>query len=308
MKSKTWKIKQNGRDKIFGLLVNVLILIFFIVEIYPIIFVLSASVSDPHAVNSGRMLLLPIDPTLDGYRYILQYREIWTGYVNTIFYTLWGTLINLAVTLPAAYVLSRQDFKDKGFFTVLFMITMYFSGGLIPTYLNIRELGLLNTRTVMLVCSALSVYNMIVAKTFFGNSIPWELHESAKIDGANNFTMFFRIVLPLSSPIIVVMALYYGVGHWNSYFNAMIYLARKRETWPLQLFLREILLQSKAAEQALSNGFYSIEQMEAMMRQADTANMVKYCVIVVATAPMLIIYPWLQKYFAKGVMIGAVKG
>lgn len=191
----------------------------------------------------------------------------------------------------------------------IFMFTMYFGGGMIPSYLNMYELHLLNTRWVMLLNGALSVYNMIVARTFFANTIPWELHEAARIDGAGNFRVFLQIVLPLSAPIIVVMTLYYGVGHWNAYFNAMMYLAQARKLWPLQMFLREILIKGQFATTAMmDNRSYTMEEMVALIKAAETANMIKFCIIIVATAPMMVIYPWLQKFFAKGVMIGSVKG
>ena len=302
-------IHSSGRDKVSGAIIYILLALFVIIELYPMIFVLSASLSDPKLVAAGKMVLWPVKPSLSGYQYILSYSDIWTGYANTVFYTVVGTVLNLAVTLPAAYALSRRDFKDKGIFMIFFMITMYFSGGTIPSYLNIYNFGLLNTRWVLLINGALSVYNLIVARTFFASTIPWELHEAARIDGAGNFRTFFQIVLPLSSPIIVVMALYYGVGHWNEYFSAMIYQPRARAIWPLQLFLRELLMMSKFTTDAmLGNNNMSAEEMSALVKQADTANMIKYCVIVAATAPMLIAYPWLQKFFAKGVMIGSVKG
>ncbi len=303
------RIRHSKGDRIFAVIIYTLLGLFVLVELYPLLYVISASFSDPKAVGSGEMLLWPIRPSLDGYKYIFSYSEIWTGYLNTIFYTVVGTIVNLAVTIPAAYALSRRDFKDKGLFMTIFMFTMYFSGGLIPGYLNIYQLKLLNTRTVMIVCGALSVYNLIVARTFFANTIPWELHEAARIDGAGNFRTFFKIVLPLSSPIMVVMTLYYGVGRWNEYFTAMMYLAKARAMWPLQLFLREILLKGQFATNAMmEGGDFSPEQMAAMTRQAETANMIKYCVIIAATIPMMVIYPWLQKFFAKGVMIGSVKG
>lgn len=302
------KFKLNGDTALMAIGYLVLILV-FVVTLYPMIFVLSASFSDPGAVASGEMLLLPKGFSLDGYKYVLQYKEIWTGYANTIFYTFVGTMLNLAVTLPAAYALSRRNLVGRRFFTVLFMICMYFSGGLIPSYLNANSFGLVNTRAFMLIHGAVSVYNMIVARTFFSSTIPEELHEAAIVDGANEFKIFGKVIMPLSAPITVVLALYYGVGRWNEYFTAMIYLARRRDAWPLQLVLREILVQGKFAETAVMNGsMLSPEEIAYLISQADTSNMIKYCVIVVSVVPMLLIYPWLQKFFTKGVMIGAVKG
>ena len=303
------RIRHSKGDRVFAAIIYTLLALFVLIEMYPIIYVISASFSDPNAVASGKMLLLPVNPSFSGYKYIFSYSEIWVGYGNTLFYTVMGTLINLAVTIPAAYALSRRDFKDKGFFMTIFMFTMYFGGGMIPSYLNMYELHLLNTRWVMLLNGALSVYNMIVARTFFANTIPWELHEAARIDGAGNFRVFLQIVLPLSAPIIVVMTLYYGVGHWNAYFNAMMYLAQARKLWPLQMFLREILIKGQFATTAMmDNRSYTMEEMVALIKAAETANMIKFCSIIVATAPMMVIYPWLQKFFAKGVMIGSVKG
>ena len=216
--------------------------------------------------------------------------------------------MNLALTIPCAYALSRRDCPFRGVILTLFMITMYFGGGLIPGYLNIKDFGLLNTRTVMLISGAVTTYNLIIARTFFANTIPWELHEAAFLDGCSDMRVLVKIVLPLSAPIIVVLTLYYGVAHWNSYFNAMIYLS-DRSKYPLQVFLREILTIGKFAESAFESGVdMSAEEALALMKQVETSNMIKYAVIVASTVPMMIIYPWVQKYFAKGVMIGSVKG
>lgn len=310
MKQKAEKVyRLHGSDLFVTVLNYTLLAIFFVIELYPLIYIVSASFSDPKAVAGGELVLLPVRPSFDGYRYILAYRDIWTGYGNTLIYTFFGTLVNLIVTLPAAYAVSRRDMRGKGLMMTFYMITMYFSGGLIPTYLTIQSYGLLDTRIVMIISGALSVYNLIVARTFFANSIPWELHEAARIDGCNDFVIFAKIVLPLSAPIIAVLAIYYGVAHWNSYFSSMIYIS-DRLKYPLQLFLREILVQGKMVESAIVEMAGSIDaaEMEAMMKQADTANMIKYCVIIASTLPMLLIYPRLQKFFDKGIMIGAVKG
>ncbi len=298
----------HGTDLIFVIVLYALLALIFAITLYPILYVISASFSDSQAVASGRMVLLPIDPSLKAYKFVLSYAEIWTGYANTIFYTVVGTIINLVLTIPCAYALSRKDCPFRGIIMTLFMITMYFSGGLVPSYLNLRELGLLNTRWVLLLTGAVSTYNLIVARTFFANTIPWELHEAAFLDGCSDFKLLCKIILPLSSPIIVVLMLYYGVAHWNTYFNGMIYLS-DRSKYPLQVFLREILTKGQFAQQQLSgNTDLTLEEITMLTNEADTANMVKYAVIVAATAPMMAIYPWLQKYFAKGVMIGSVKG
>ncbi len=302
------RIKLSRSDRVFVTVNSFFLILFFLITLYPMLFVLSASFSDPKAVAAGKMVLLPISPSLQAYTFILGYKEIWIGYGNTLFYTLVGTLINLALTIPCAYALSRRDCPFRGIIMTLFMITMYFGGGLIPDYLNVKDFGLLNTRAIMLISGAVSTYNLIIARTFFANTIPWELHEAAFLDGCSDFRALLKIILPLSAPIIVVLTLYYGVGHWNSYFNALIYLS-DRKKFPLQVFLREILTIGKFAESAFESGVdMSAEDAMVLMKQVDTANMIKYGVIVASTVPMMIIYPWVQKYFAKGVMIGSVKG
>ena len=302
------KVRQSRGDRAFGIVNGLLIALSFAITLYPLIYVISASISSPDAVASGRMILWPVDIPWKGYQYILQYGDIWTGYANTLFYTLVGTSINLSVTLPCAYGLSRRDVPFRGLVMTLFLITMYISGGLIPGYINLSEMHMINTRWVLLLPGAVSTYNLIVARTFFANTIPWELHEAAFLDGCSNIRLFLKIVLPLSAPIVVVMTLYYGVAHWNSYFNAMIYLS-DRSKYPLQVFLREILTKGQFAAEAIKSGAaFSEEEMIAMMKETETANLIKYCVIIVSTVPMMILYPFLQRFFAKGVMIGAVKG
>ena len=299
------KIRVSRGDVVFLTLNTLFLVIFFLITLYPLIYVLSASFSDPDAVSGGRMVLWPVGFTLQGYEYIFKYQEIWSGYANTLFYTVFGTLFALLITIPCAYALSRRDLKGRGAVMMYFMITMYISGGMIPGYLNVQSLGLVDTRLFMIITGGLSVYNMIVARTFFSNSIPWELHEAARIDGASDFTTFFRIVLPLSKPILVVLMLYYGVAQWNSYFTAMMYLT-DRAKFPLQLILKEILISSQISQSSIEG--LTAEDISQIFQQEKTANLLKYGVIVVSSVPMLIIYPFLQKFFAKGVMIGSVKG
>jgi putative aldouronate transport system permease protein len=302
------RIKNVGAgDLIFVTVIYIILIFLFILVLYPLIFVLSASFSDPDMVGSGQMILWPVGFTLSGYKYVFGYQEIWTGYANTIFYTFVGTAFNLIVTLTCAYSLSRKDLYGRNFVMTLFIVTMYFSGGLIPTYLNYHSFGLVNTRTILIINGLVSAYNIIVCRTFFSTTVPWELQESARIDGCGDFRTFISIVLPLSKPVIVVMALFYAVGHWNNYFSAMIYL-QDRSLYPLQLFLREILVKSQIAANASSLETASAEEIEALLKQAKTANLLKYAVIVVSTIPMMAIYPWLQKFFAKGVLIGSIKG
>jgi len=309
MKKKVNRVRMTRGDKVFVTIIYILIALVFVIELYPLVFVFSASISSPSSVASGRMLLFPKELTFDGYGYVLQYSEVWTGYGNTVFYTLFATIFNLFLTLPCAYAFSRPDLKGRAWLMVVFMIPMYFSGGLIATYLNVQSFGLLNTRLALLLTSGLSVYNMIVARTFFANTIPWSLQEAARIDGANDFRILWSIILPLSKPIIAVLCLYYGVSHWNSYFTAMIYLPANRGIWPLSLVLREVLIKGEFLETAMMEGSsYTPEEMIYLIKQADTANLIKYCVIIVSVLPMFLIYPFLQKYFSKGIMIGSVKG
>lgn len=274
-----------------------------LLTLYPLVYVLSASFSDPVSVTRGELLLLPIKPTLEGYATILDYSPIWVGYRNTIFYTIVGTGVNLLCTIPCAYALSRKDLYGRNVLMFLFTFTMFFSGGLIPTYLMMKKLGMINTIWAMLVPGAVSAYNLIIARTYYANSIPKELGEAAMIDGCSNAKMFLRIMLPMSMPMVAVIMLYYAVGHWNSYFNALIYLSRA-ELYPLQLYLRNILLQDMMLDMLSGDS----EAMEAMIRRLQLKESMQYGIVVVSSLPILIIYPFLQKYFAKGVMMGAIKG
>lgn len=296
-------IKETKIDRIFNTANVIIMTMVLITMIYPLIYVVSASISDPDLVNQGKVLLLPKGISFEGYIRVFRNREIWTGYRNTIFYTVLGTMINLIVTLPAAYSLSRKDFYGRNILMALFTFTMFFSGGLIPTYLVVNGLGLRDTIWALLLPSAASMYNIIITRTFFQSNIPDEMREAAEIDGCTNTRLLFTIVLPLSAPIIAVIALFYGVVHWNSYFSALIYIS-KRELYPLQLIIREILLFNEMSTEMLKNG----ETMDAFAKQARIADMIKYAVIIVSSAPILIVYPFLQRYFTQGIMIGAIKG
>lgn len=301
------RFRNSGAGEWFFIIcVYVFLTLAFILVLYPMVFVISASFSDPTLVASGKMILWPVGFTLKGYYHILHYSDIWLGYGNSIFYTFVGTALNIATTLSCAYALSRKDLAGRRLLLILFIITMYFSGGLIPTYLNYLSFDLVNKRSILLINGLVSAYNIIVCRTFFATTIPWELQESAVIDGCGDFKIFRKIVLPLSMPIVVVMTLYYGVGHWNSYFTEMIYL-KDRNLFPLQLFLREILVQSKLSESALL-GAASPEEATYLLKEANFANLMKYAVVVISTAPMMLVYPWMQKFFAKGIMIGSLKG
>jgi len=298
-------VKESGRDKVFLICNYIYVFLAFIVVAYPVIYMISASISDPKLVGSGEMWLWPKGITFEGYQRVFQNSSIWTGYGNTILYTVVGTSINLFVTLPAAYALSRKDFMGRNFFMGMFLVTMFFGGGLVPSYLLIKELGMVNTIWAIVIPSAASIWNIIVARTFFQSSIPKELQEAAQIDGCTNLRLFVKIILPLSMPIIAVMALFYGVGNWNSYFSALIYL-NDAAKYPLQLVLRQILVLQEMSAQG--GGAMDASTASALNSKAEIAALVKYAVIIVATAPIIAIYPFLQRYFVQGVMIGSVKG
>ena len=285
---------------------NYLFVIFaFLIVLYPLVYMLSASISDPKFVASGEMWLWPRGITFDGYKRVFQNSSIWIGYKNTILYTLVGTTINLIVTLPAAYALSRKDFIGRNFFMGMFMVTMFFSGGLVPSYLLVKQLGMINSMWAILIPASASIWNIIVSRTFFQSSIPKELQDAAQVDGCTNMRLFLKIILPLSMPIVAVMALFYGVGHWNSYFSAMIYLNDSAK-YPLQLVLRQILVLQEMSAQG--GGVIDSSTATAMNTKAEIAALVKYAVIIVATLPVIVVYPFLQRYFVQGVMIGSVKG
>lgn len=298
-------IKETRQDKIFLALNYLYVTIAFLVVAYPLVYMISASISNPKAVASGAMWLFPKDITFEGYQRVFQDTRIWSGYANTILYTVVGTTVNLMVTIPAAYALSRRDFVGRNFFMGMFMVTMFFGGGLVPTYLLIKELGMINSMWALILPSAASVWNIIVSRTFFQGTIPGELHEAAQIDGCSNLKLFFKIILPLSMPIIAVMALFYGVGHWNSYFSAMIYF-NDSDKYPLQLVLRQILVLQEMSAQG--SGMMDSTSATALNNKAEVAALVRYAVIIVSTLPVIMIYPFLQRYFVQGVMIGSVKG
>lgn len=291
---------ESRGDRIFNVINHFLLIIITLIVIYPLVFVLSASFSDPQAVLRGEMFLWPKGINLHSYEKIFQNKDILRGYSNTLIYTLMGTLINLVMTILAAYPLSRKDFIGRNAIMALFVFTMFFSGGLIPTYMLIKNLGMLNTLWVMIIPNAVSIWNIIIMRTFFQQSIPHELHEAATIDGCSNIQTLTRIILPLSMPIIAVTILFYAVGHWNAFFNAMLYLSDKNK-FPLQLILREILIQGQ------TNDMVKMSTESAIKQQREVEG-IKYAVLVVANIPVLMLYPFLQRYFVKGVMIGAIKG
>ncbi|HML46004.1 MAG TPA: carbohydrate ABC transporter permease [Clostridia bacterium] len=293
-------IRDSAEDKVLYAVVNTLLALFTLVVAYPIVYVISSSFSTPQAVSMGRVVLWPVGLSVEGYKAVFSHRYIVSAYRNTLFYTTAGTLINLFVTMTCAYPLSRRDFPMKGFFTGLFLLTMFFGGGLIPTYILMTKLGFINKVWAMLIPGALSVYNMILVRTFLSSSIPLELLEASQIDGCSDAMYFLRIALPLAKPVIAVITLYYAVGHWNAYFGAMIYL-NDIELFPLQLILRQILVANQI-------NLEDLVDVESLVAKQGLADLLKYALIVVSTAPIMCVYPFIQRYFVKGVMIGSVKG
>lgn len=287
-------------DKIFDIFNIALMAVIALIIFYPLYFVVVASFTDPTVVNRGDILLYPVKFFASGYKKTFSYSPLWRGYLNSFIYTGLGTVVALAATLAGGYALSRKDMGFRQPIMLLFTFTMFFSGGMIPSYLLMRNLGIYDTLWVMILPGAVSVYNLIVCRTFFENTLPKELLEASQIDGCTDFGFFFRIALPLSGTIAAVLALFYASAKWNSYFDALIYLMDERKM-PLQIVLRNLLLIGQS-QNMVTGDAKSLAERKAM------ADQLKFCVIVVSAAPLLAIYPFLQKYFAKGVMIGAVKG
>jgi putative aldouronate transport system permease protein len=299
-------VKLSRSDRAFNLVNGTLLFVFTVIIVYPLYFVLIASFSEPNAVAKGMVTLLPKGFQLTAYKNVLQESSIWIGYRNTIIYTVLGTSYNLLLTIPAAYVLSKKSLPGRTVLMWYFFITMYFSGGMIPTYLQIKALGLYNNPLVLIIGAGVSGWNLIVTRQYFTNSIPEEIYEAASIDGASEMRAFVTLAIPLAAPIIAVMALFYAVGHWNSYYTALLYI-RTSAYHPLQLVLRNILISSELAlvNVALEG---DTEAIAAAAQKAYMAEAMKYAIIFIASAPMLCVYPFVQKYFVKGIMIGSVKG
>lgn len=292
--------RKSRFDTGFDIVNTILLVLALIIVLYPMYFVVIASISDATSIASGKVILLPKNVSMVGYRRILQDGRIWSGYANSIFYTAASAFLGVITTIMAGYSFSRRDLAGRRVLMTMYVFTMYFSGGLIPTYLVVKELGLMGSPWIVILLGSMSVYNIIIARSFFQNNIPDELFEAASIDGCGNARFFVSVVVPLSKSIIAVLALYYAVAQWNSYFNALVYLSRQ-ELYPLQMILREILISSQMVQADITD----LDAIQEMQRIAAT---VKYGVIVVASVPMLMIYPFVQKYFVKGVMIGSVKG
>ena len=292
-------MKETRADRVFDWINVIFATLVLFVVVYPLIVVLSSSFSDAFALMAGKVWLFPVKPTLDGYKAILQHKQVWTGVYNSVIYTVFGTAVNMVVSVLAAYPLSRKDFSLRGPISLIFAFTMWFSGGLIPTYLLIKSMGLFNSRLVMILPTAMSVWNMIIIRTYFQSNISGELLESAKLDGCDDFRYLAQIALPLSKPVLAVVCLYYMVANWNVFMNAYLYL-QKQELYPIQIVLREILLMGNVEEIATN----ATKESQARLMN----ELLKYSLVIVASLPMILVYPFVQKYFVKGIMIGAVKG
>lgn len=293
--------RRTRGDRVFDTINIIFLTLLALIIIYPLVYVVSASFSDAVSVTAGKMYLWPVDVTLENYEQVFKNNGIMTGYRNSLIILFAGTAVNLIMTVLAAFPMSRRDLWGRNVLMKLMTFTMFFSGGLIPTYLMVgKTLGLMNNWLALILPGAISVYNMIIMRTYFMTSIPYEIQEAADIDGCSPFGVLIRIILPLSGPILAVLGLYYGVAHWNSYFSALLYI-NKEEIQPLQLYLRKVLALNS------SQNLMDMGADEAA-RQAMRAETIKYAVIVVSSVPMLIIYPFVQRFFVKGVMIGAIKG
>jgi putative aldouronate transport system permease protein len=297
---KTVKIKEPLADKILLAIIHVVLFLILVIVLYPLIYIVSSSISSPQAVVAGRVWLFPVELSLKGYTAVLNNPRIWSGYYNSLLYTGIGTLISVSLTIALAYPLSKRTFHGRKLLMYMIMITMIFSGGLIPYYLTVRDLGLIDTRWALLLPQAVAVWQVFIAKTFFEETIPEELNEAAQLDGCSDFKFLSAIALPLSKPIIAVLILMYAIANWNAYFDALIFL-RKPDLFPLQLILREILIQNSVDNTMMVD----VRTMEARQGMKD---LLKFSLIVVSSLPVLIIYPFVQQYFVKGVMIGSLKG
>lgn len=301
-KSSVWTEfkKYSSGDKIFTIILHIFLLLALLIVLLPLMYVVSASFSDPQAVIRNEVWLFPVRPTLRGYEAVFRNKNILTGFYNSFIYLIVGTTVNIVMTVLCAYPLSRKEFTARNKIAMIFVFTMYFSGGLIPSYMLVKYLGLINTRWAIIIPSAMSTYNMIICRTYFVNSIPDELYEAAQLDGCTPFKYLMKVVIPLSKPILAVLTLYYGIAKWNSYFDAMIYLSNK-QYFPLQIILRDILILNDI-------DYTMITDARAIAAQRGLTDLLKYSTIVVASLPVLIMYPFAQKYFVEGIMIGAVKG
>lgn len=296
------RIRLSTGDRVYLGVVYAFLILFVLIVLYPLLYVVSCSFSSPEALVSGRVFFLPVEPGLQGYKAVFQNPQVWSGYYNSIIYTVSGTLVSTVVTMVGGYVLSRREFKMRGVLTALFTFTMFFNGGTMPTYLLIKNLHMLDTIWAIILPGAFSVWLGVIARTYIQSNIPEELYESACLDGGDYFQHFLRIVLPLSKPILAVLALNFATGQWNSYFSAMIYLSDP-DKFPLQIILRNILIQNTV-------DFTSISSMDVtnLVEKQYLAELLKYSLIIISSIPLLIVYPFIQKYFIKGIMVGSIKG
>lgn len=296
-------MRLSKSDKAFNIIVTVIYTLLFVVIVYPLYFVVIASVSDPSAIMIGKVTLYPQGFSLEGYKKVIEYQPIWTGYVNTLIYTAGYTALSVFVTMTAGFSLSRKNLPGRNLIMGFMVFTMFFSGGLIPTFLQISSMGLVGKPIIIIILGSVSVYNIIIARTFISSNIPNELFEAASIDGCNVRYFFIRVVLPLSPALLAVLVLFNAVGQWNSWFNAMIYL-RKPEHMPLQIVLRDLIV----SQSTMMSEMGMESQGDSFAQQALLVESMKYAVIVVATLPIMCLYPFVQKYFVKGVMVGSIKG
>ena len=299
MKKSKFRQMSTG-DRVFTIVNYSLLMLVLIIELYPLVYVVAASFSDPQAVVSGKVFLFPVNPTLKGYAAVFKNKKILTGFSNSIFYLIVGTVLNLVMTMLCAYPLSRKEFRARGFLSMFFVFTMYFSGGMVLAYILVNKLGMINTRWSMIIPMAMSTYNMIICRTYIVNSIPDELYEASQMDGCTPFRYMLSVVVPLSKPILAVLTLYYGVVRWNDYFNAMLYLY-KDNLQPLTIVMKEILIMSQV-------DMTQVTDASAVSKLQGMSELLKYSTIVVASLPVMLLYPLIQKHLVKGVMIGAVKG
>ena len=293
------RIRDSFGDRVFIFFVYLFLVLVLLVVLYPVIYIVSASFSDPNAVTAGKVWLYPVNFSLRGYQVTFQNPQIVTGYLNSLFYTVVGTFISVVLTVFVAYPLSRRDLYGSNFLMFLITFTLIFSGGLIPTYLVVRQLGMIDTRWALLIPQAVAAFQVIIARTFFRATIPDELVEAAELDGCNDLQFLWSVVLPLSKPIIAVLALMYAVSQWNGYFDALIYL-KSSDLQPLQIVLRNILILNTTASGSMDAA--------ALAQRRQLADLLKYCLVVVGSVPVLLIYPFVQRYFVKGILIGSIKG
>ena len=300
-------VKQHGyQDRIFLTANFALVTLFFLMAAYPVYYILSASFSDALAVIQGKVWWRPVQFNIEGYKAVFADQRVIGGYMNSFFYMFVGSAVNVVVTVLAAYPLSRKDFRHRNLIMALYVFTMLFNGGLIPTYLVVKNMGLIDTRAAMILPNALVDWNMIITRNYFQNSIPGDLLVSSQMDGCTDFYFLYKVVLPLSGPILAVITLFYAVGHWNAFFSALIYL-KSANKYPLQIILRDILVQNQMSGD-MASSMQGATDAQAMIIRQQLAELLKYSLIIVASLPLLLLYPFVQKYFVRGILIGSIKG